>query len=57
MNLLISCQTTQIKNKIPDPIVNGESVIKLNDTGDYVIMPYWYYKQIVQYIIINDAQK
>ena len=57
MNLLISCQTTQIKNKIPDPIVNGESVIKLTDTGDYVIMPYWYYKQIVQYIIINDAQK
>ena len=57
MNLLISCQTTQIKNKIPDPIVNGESVIKLNDTGDYVIMPYWYYKQIVQYIIINEEQK
>ena len=57
MSLLISCQTMQIKNKVPDPIVNGESVVKLNDTGDYVMMPYWYWKDICEYIIIEEEQK
>lgn len=57
MSLLISCQTTAIENKVPNPIVNGESVVKLNDTGDYVIMPYWYWKDLMEYIIIEEESK
>ena len=52
---LSSCSTiTQITNRMPDPIVNGESVIKINEDLSIVYMPYWYYKKWVEYSIINE---
>lgn len=44
----------QIENKMPDPIVNGESVIKINEDLSIVYMPYWYYKKWVEYSIVSE---
>lgn len=50
--LLTSCMSTQnIKTDIPDPIVDGESVIKIDLSIEIVSMPYWYWKKIVECFI------
>lgn len=57
MSLLISCQTTAIENKVPNPYdENGNPLIVLIDEKT-VQMPYSYWKQIVNYIIIEEEQK
>lgn len=49
---LTSCTTTRKTTiNIPDPIVNGESVVKYDETTDEVRMPFWYWKDIVELII------
>lgn len=35
----------------PDPIVNGESVIKYDKDADAVVMPYWYWEKLFDYIV------
>lgn len=56
--LLTSCTSTQnVKSDIPDPIVDGESVVKVDLSTEIVSMPYWYWKQILNYIIIEEEQK
>ena len=36
---------------VPDPIVNGESVVVYDESTDTISMPLWYWKKIVRYII------
>jgi len=53
MLLLTCCTTTRrIEAKVPNPIVNNESVIKHDKTTDEVSMPFWYWKKIVEFIIV-----
>lgn len=50
--LLTCCTTTQkIEADVPDPIVNNESVVKYDEETDEVKMPFWYWKQICEFII------
>lgn len=52
-SLLTSCASSP-KNegpKIPDPMVNGVSVVVYDETTNYVSMPLWYWKKIVRYFI------
>ena len=60
MQALTCCTTLQIENNlvwlpVPDPIVNGESVVKLEN--EEVKMPYWYWQKIEIYIITTEANK
>lgn len=57
---LISCTSLRKKNNnnyvwipVPDPIVDGQSVVVLE--GDEVKMPLWYWKKIVTYITVTEA--
>ena len=58
--VLTCCTTSRIENNlvwlpVPDPIVNGESVVKLEN--EEVKMPYWYWQKIEIYIITTEANK
>lgn len=56
LTVLTSCMSTQqgtqkVNIKVPDPIVNGESVLEYNEKTQKVEVPFWYWKQITSYII------
>ena len=54
MLVSVSCMTSQKTSNtavVPDPIVNGESVVVYDESTDTVSMPLWYWKKIVRYII------
>lgn len=62
MQALTCCTTLQIENNlvwlpVPDPIVNEESVVKIDLTTQEVRMPYWYWQKIEIYIITTEANK
>ena len=53
MLLLTCCTTTRrIEAKVPNPIVNNESVVKYDEAADEVSIPFWYWKKIVEFIIV-----
>lgn len=55
---LTSCTSTRTKKiNVPDSIVNGESVVKIDVLTNTVSMPYWYWKDIVEYIIVTEENK
>ncbi len=37
--------------QIPDPIVDGESVVTIDEETEIVSMPLWYWKKIVRFMI------
>ena len=48
----ISCTTSRInKPTVPDPLVNGVSVVVYHEDTDEVSMPRWYWMKCVNYII------
>lgn len=53
LTILLTCCTTtrKIEAEVPNPIVNGESVVEYDETTDEVKMPFWYWKKIVEFII------
>lgn len=54
MLVSVSCITSQKTSSttvVPDPIVNGESVVVYDESTNTVSMPLWYWKKIVRYII------
>ena len=54
MLVSVSCMTSQKTSNtavVPDPIVNGESVVVYDESTDTISMPLWYWKKIVRYII------
>jgi len=40
---------------VPDPIQNGESVIKYDPDNDVVTMPMWYWRKLAAYITVTEA--
>ena len=59
---LTSCTTTQTKNNTapkitpPDPYTaDGELVWKYDKETDSVIVPYWYWEKIFDYIVDTQA--
>ncbi len=58
--VLTSCTTlpkNNVKAEIPDPIVDGESVVKYDLTTDSVTMPLWYWKKVVRYMVITSEME
>lgn len=57
---LTSCTTSRKSDSmiwypVPDPIVDGEPVVKKNLTTGEVTMPNWYWDKIEVYIIMTEA--
>lgn len=51
--LLNSCTSIPKSNDgiVPDPIIDGVSVVTYDEVTDTVTMPFWYWKKIVRYVI------
>ena len=53
----ISCTSIQVEGNdlewaiFPDPIIDGDSVVKYDLTTDTVSMPLWYWILITKYVI------
>lgn len=57
--LLSSCMSTQkkIKPQVPDPYVDGVSVVTYDQTNDTVSMPYWYWLKLYDYIVETEETR
>ncbi|MGP1459154.1 MAG: hypothetical protein ACTTKL_07575 [Treponema sp.] len=59
--LLASCRslpegTSAISRPtVPDPIVNGQSIVTFDRETEKVCMPLWYWKKVVRYITGAEA--
>lgn len=51
--LLMCCKSTAKKDikPFPNPVLNGENVIKYDDATKTVSMPLWYWLSITDYVI------
>ena len=59
--LFLSCRSLPeahsaiVRPTVPNPLVNGESVVTFDDASECVSMPLWYWKKIVRYIAGTEA--
>lgn len=50
--LLICCKSTATEiRSFPNPVVDGEPVVKYDQATDTVSMPMWYWREITVYVI------
>ncbi len=48
---------SNVKVEIPDPVVNGKSVVEYDEEADMVYMPSWFWKKIMRYIIVTSRSE